>query len=133
MKAYSQDLRGRLIELHKTGKYNKTELKEIFKLAYQTVRNWIKLYEEKGDYSSRQHEQKGRQARFTDKDKILEYIKNNPDSDGIEIRDAVAPLLPMSTFYNTLDRMKITYKKKSHDIREEMSWQESSLPSLLKK
>jgi transposase len=127
MKAYSQDLRDRVIELYKTGKYTKTALRDIFKLSYQTVFNWIKLYKETGDYSSKQHLQQGRQARFTDKNKILGYIANNPDSQGSEIRDSVAPLLPMSTFYDTLSRMGISYKKKSQNIKEEMNWQESSL------
>ena len=47
------------------------------------------------------------------KKNILDYIKNNPDADGIQIRDAVAPKLPMSTFYDTLRRLKITYKKRT--------------------
>jgi len=49
--------------------------------------------------------------------KNLKFIENNPDSDGIAIRDAVAPELPMTTFYDTLKRMNITYKKKSQSIK----------------
>lgn len=113
MKAYSQDLRDRVILLYKTGQYTKTLLSQIFELAYQTVCSWIKRYEETNDYSSRQHLQSGRKARFTDKDKILEFLANNPDSQGIEIRDGVAPELPMSTFYDTLYRLDITYKKRA--------------------
>ena len=69
MKAYSQDLRDRVIALYKTKKYTKTELTKIFKLSYQTVFEWIKRYEELNDYSSKQHIQLGRKARFTDKKK----------------------------------------------------------------
>ena len=107
MKAYSQDLRDRVIELYKTKKYTKTELTKIFKLSYQTVFDWIKRY------SSRQHVQIGRKPRFTDKKKILEFLTDNPDSQGIDIRDSVAPGIPMSTFYDTLHRMEITYKKRA--------------------
>ena len=113
MKAYSQDLRDRVIELYKTKKYTKTELTKIFKLSYQTVFDWIKRYKESNDYSSRQHVQIGRKPRFTDKKKILEFLPDHPDRQGIDIRDSVAPGIPMSTFYDTLHRMEITYKKRA--------------------
>lgn len=112
MKAYSQDLRDRIIELYKTKKYTKTELTKIFKLTYQTVFEWIKRYKESNNYSSKQHIQQGCKARFTDKKRGLEFLVQNPDSQGIDIRDAVAPDIPMSTFYDTLRKMGITYKKK---------------------
>jgi len=113
MKAYSQDLRDRVIELYKTKKYTKTALTKIFKLSYQTVFDWIKRYNESGDYSSKQHIQSGRKPRFTDKKKVLEFLSINPDSQAIEIRNSVAKSIPMSTFYDTLSRMDITYKKRA--------------------
>ena len=38
-------------------------------------------------------------------------MSTNQNSDGKTIRDSVAPGLAMSTFYDALSRMKITYKK----------------------
>ena len=107
MKAYSQDLRDRVIELYKTKKYTKTALTKIFKLSYQTVFDWIKRYNESGVYSSKQHIQSGR------KKKVLEFLSINPDSQAIDIRNSVAKSIPMSTFYDTLSRMDITYKKRA--------------------
>ena len=127
MKAYSQDLRDRVIALYKTKKYTKTELTKIFKLSYQTVFEWIKRYEESNDYSSKQHMQVGRKARFTDKKRVLEFLAQNPDSQGLDIRDALAPEIPMSTFYDTLRSMRITYKKKSLNIKEGAKRQGKSL------
>ena len=57
--------------------------------------------------------QTGRKPRFTEKDKVLEFLSTNPDSEGVDIRDGVMPGLPMSTVYDTLRRMKITYKKRA--------------------
>lgn len=127
MKAYSQDLRDRVIALYKTKKYTKTALTKIFKLSYQTVLEWIKRYEESNDYSSKQHMQVGRKARFTDKKRVLEFLAQNPDSQGLDIRDALAPEIPMSTFYDTLRRMRITYNKKSLNIKEGAKRQGKSL------
>ena len=127
MKAYSQDLRDRVISRYKTGKYTIRELSECYSISRQTISIWIGRYKENGDYSSKQHIQTGRQAKFTDKDKVLEFLTNNPDSNAIDIRNKLAPGLPMSTMYDTLHRMNITYKKKSLNIKIGMKNQERNL------
>ena len=113
MKAYSQDLRDRAIDLHENEDYSKRKISRLLKVGYQTICEWVRRYKRTGDYSSKQHMVKGRKAKFTDKKAILDYIDKNPDADGIEIRNALAPELPMSTFYDTLRRLKITYKKRA--------------------
>ena len=113
MKAYSQDLRDRVILTYKEGKLNKSQIARLFSLCYDTVCDWIKRYLNTGDYSSKQGVNCGRKPLFNDKYAILEFLKQNPDADGIEIRNAVASHLPMSTFYDTMARLKITYKKKN--------------------
>lgn len=113
MKAYSQDLRDRAIDLYENHKYNKYIISELLNLSYSTICKWIKRYKDTGDYSSRQHLVKGRKCQFADKQAILDYLNNHPDADGIEMRDSLVPNLPMSTFYDALKRMNITYKKKN--------------------
>lgn len=117
MKAYSQDLRDRVISAHKDGKTSLEKIVSTFKICIETAKDWINRYETTGDYSSKQANGLGRQRRFTDKEALLNFIKENPDADGIAIRDAIAPELPMSTFYDTLKRMNITFKKKSRGIK----------------
>ena len=111
MKAYSQDLRDRAIDLYENENYSRSKISKLLKIGYQTICEWVRRYKKTGDYSSKQHLVEGRKAQFTNKEVIIDYTNTNPDSDGIEIRDAVAPELPMSTFYDTLRRLKITYKK----------------------
>lgn len=113
MRAYSQDLRDRVIAQYKTNKYNITELVLFFNISRQTISDWISRYKSTGDYSSKQHMGSGVKRKFDNKEKVLAYIKNNPNADGIRIRDNVAPGLAMSTFYDTLKRMGITYKKRA--------------------
>lgn len=122
MRAYSQDLRDKVIDKYKEGKMNMMAISKLFGICYETLRDWVKRYEKDGDYSSKQGVGCGRVTRFTDKDKILEYLKSNPDVNGIELRDAVAPDLPMSTFYDALARMEITYKKKSQNTSSDLRW-----------
>ena len=81
----------------------------MYQMNRQTIGEWIKSYEAMSDYGSRQHLSKGRKIIFNDKKKVLEYLDKNPNSDGITIRDNVT----VSTFYDALSRMKITYKKRA--------------------
>ena len=98
MKAYSQDLRDRAIDLYENENYSRNKISKLLKIGYQTICEWVRRYKKTGDYSSKQHLVEGRKAHFTNKEVIIDYINTNPDADGIEIRDAVAPELPMSTF-----------------------------------
>ena len=118
MRAYSQDLRDRVIDLHKTAKYRIKAISDILGIERHTISRWIRRYTANGDYSSRQHLQSGRKAKFADKEKVIDFLASNPDSRGIDIRDGVAPGLAMSTFYDTLRRMKITYKKRAKIQRQ---------------
>lgn len=117
MKAYSQDLRDRVIKAYSEDNLKPAKIAEVFRICTDTVYDWISRFKKIGNYSSQQGVGCGRQFRFTDKEAVLNFIKNNPDADGIAIRDAVAPTLPMSTFYDTLQRMEITFKKKSQNTK----------------
>ena len=120
MKAYSQDLRDRAINLYNTGAYTRKELSKVLSISYGTICNWIRRFISTGAYDSRQHLNPGPPCRYTDKQRILDYLAENEDADGIEIRDALCPNLPMSTFYDTMSRMKITYKKRA-EIQAEIT------------
>ena len=113
MRAYSQDLRDRVISKYNTGEYQIKQLASMYQMSRQTIGEWVKRYKAMGDYGSRQHLSKGRKIIFNDRKKVLEYLDKNPNSDGITIRDNVAPNVAMSTFYDALSRMKITYKKRA--------------------
>jgi transposase len=129
MRAYSQDLRDRAIDLHKTFKYKIKAISTLLSIERHTISSWIRRYQRDGDYSSKQHLQNGRKAKFTDKEKIVEFLTANPDSQGIDIRDALVPGLAMSTFYDTLRRMRITYKKKSQSTKVGMKRPGNNLQS----
>lgn len=112
MHGYSQDLRDKAMELYQTGNYNKTELAKLLSLGYATIRRWCDRYDETGSCLIIKPVKEGRHIIFTDKQAVLDYLQNNPDADGIELRNQLAPHVSQSCFYNTLRRMGITYKKK---------------------
>lgn len=49
MRAYSQDLRDRVISKDKTGSYKIVELAKLFNIERHTISNWISRYKENGD------------------------------------------------------------------------------------
>ncbi len=112
MKAYSQDLRDRVIRAYKKS-MPISEITKTFNIRRNTVDNWIQRFIDTGDYSSQQGKSGQPPYKFNDKQAIIDFLLENPDTDGIMIRDAVAPTLAMSTFYDTLARLKITYKKRA--------------------
>lgn len=112
MNSYSQELRDRAIKLFLTGNYNKKALAELLSVDYKTLRSWITLYETTGYCKFLQSEKVGRKRLFNDKAAILAYLEQHPDADGKELRNALAPEVVQSCFYNTLNRLGITYKKR---------------------
>lgn len=76
------------------------------------------MKKKQGDYSSKQGVSCGRRPILDDKEAILKFLKDNPDADGIAIRDILAPNLAMTTFYDTLKRLEITYNKKSLNMSD---------------
>ena len=111
MSSYSQDLRERAVKLYITGDYTKKSLSELLSVSYKTLRAWIALYETTGSCKFAQSNKVGRKSLYEDKDAILAYLKLNLDSDGKELRNALAPHVAQSCFYKTLNRLGITYKK----------------------
>ena len=74
MKAYSQDLRGKVVLKYDTGKYKIAELAKLFNICRQTISTWVVRYKETGDYSSKQHIQTGIKPRFTNKRKGVRIL-----------------------------------------------------------
>lgn len=132
MKAYSQDLRNCVIKVHTVDNMTPSKISRLLNIGVNTVYDWIRRFETTGDYSSKQGVGCGPEFKFTDKESILAYLTENPDANGIEIRDAVAPNLPMSTFYDTLARLEITFKKKNRNTKSAGNLSEKSSMKKLK-
>lgn len=126
MKAYSQDLRDCVIKIHTVDNMRASKIAKLLNIGVNTVYDWIHRFKTTGDYSSKQGVGCGPEFRYSDKEAILAYLAKNPDANGIEIRNAVAPNLPMSTFYDTLARLEITFKKKSRNTKNAETLSEKS-------
>lgn len=94
------------------------ELSKFFNIDKHTVVSWIELYKRTEDYSSKQGVGCGRVASFTDKTLIEQYLIDHPDASA-RYKKALAPDIPRSTFYNCLNRLGFSFKKRLQDISKE--------------
>ena len=125
-KAYSQDLRDRVITAYTEGTTRISTLSKIFKVGVNAISIWVNRYKATGDYSSKQGVGCGIKPKFTDKQAVISFLKTYPDANAIQIRDVIAPDLHINTFYDSLRRMGVTYKKKNRNISKEMNTAASS-------
>ncbi len=118
MPSYSQDFRDIVINKHEEG-MTEFELSKFFNIDKRTVVSWIEFYKRTGDYSSKQGVGCGRVASFTDKTLIEQYLIDHPDASALDIKEALAPDIQRSTFYDCLNRLGFSFKKRLQNISKE--------------
>ncbi|MBK2024679.1 IS630 family transposase [Francisella tularensis] len=117
MPSYSQDFRDIVINKYEEG-MTEFELSKFFNIDKRTVVSWIEFYKRTGDYSSKQGVGCGRVASFTDKTLIEQYLIDHPDASALDIKEALAPNIPRSTFYDCLNRLGFSFKKKTPKYKQ---------------
>ncbi len=118
--AYSKDLRNKVIEMYKNDQ-TKASISRILKIRYETISAWIKRYNTVGNCDLKRDSKLGRRRNFDDKEAVLACIEKTPDISGKEIKEKLAPMISKACFYNSLQRMGLTYKKKSLDTNKDVS------------
>ncbi|ABO46020.1 IS630 family transposase [Francisella tularensis] len=117
MPSYSQYFRDIVINKYEEG-MTEFELSKFFNIDKRTVVSWIEFYKRTGDYSSKQGVGCGRVASFTDKTLIEQYLIDHPDASALDIKEALAPDIPRSTFYDCLNRLGFSFKKKTPKYKQ---------------
>lgn len=110
--AYAQDLRNKVIDLYKTGNYSRIAISNLLSMCYATICSWITQYDETGSCNIPRPIRKGRKRKFDDKELVLTYLNKYPDSSGKEMHAALATNISIRAFYDVLNHMGITYKKR---------------------
>ena len=121
--SYSVDLRGRALQAVRNG-YTKAEVREMFGLGVNTLRDWEILEAETGSLENRPL---SRTAYKIDREKLLEWYRENPYSTNKET--AVAFNCSVSGIRSAKKVLGITRKKIQFSTPSEMSRDvKSSLP-----
>ena len=109
MKAYSMDLRKRVIAACDAGQQTK-EVAETFKVSPAWVRRLKQHRRERGDIVPRQGG--GSRGRKIDRARLAALVQEKPDATLVELRDRLGIQVTPWAICKVLQELKLTYKKK---------------------
>ena len=124
---YSNDLRGKVIDLIKNGRQQK-EVASLLKIDKSTVYRWNKRYNDTGTVNYISNYETGRKSKISplEYDKLQEFITAN---NRLSIHDMACKLgnISRSALQRTIYKMGYTFKKSHGYIRSEMKKKGRSL------
>ncbi|CWG20858.1 IS630-Spn1, transposase Orf1 [Streptococcus pneumoniae] len=110
--AYSIDFRKKVLSYcERTGSI--TEASHVFQISRNTIYGWLKLKEKTGELN---HQVKGTKPRKVDRDRLKNYLTDNPDAYLTEIASEFGCLQLPSTMRS---KLWATLEKKNHTYYEQ--------------
>ncbi len=117
MKAYSIDLRKRVLAAYDSGKYSLYQIAEQFQVTTRWIQKLRQQRKQEGSIAPRPSN-KGRKPVFQgdNLEKLEQFIDANPDATLEEIKRYFVGVVECSivTIHNTLKRLELRYKKKRY-------------------
>ena len=114
MKAYSVDLRKRVLAAYDSGKYSLNQIAEQFQVTTRWIQKLRQQRKQEGSIAPRPPN-KGRKPVFQgdNLEKLEQFIDTNPDATLKEIKRYFVGVVECSTvtIHNTLKRLELRYKK----------------------
>jgi len=116
MKAYSMDLRIRVIEAYKQGKGSMQELAKVFSIHWRTAQNWINRFEKEKTVGPKIYK-RGPEPKIKDEQlpRIQELIVSNNAMSQDELKEQIKKELDievsLSTVGRAMGRLEMTKKK----------------------
>jgi transposase len=130
MKAYSVDLRQKIIDVYTKNHLSQRQLAQQFNVALSFIQKLVKQYRETGNIAPKKRTQQTPTKLTEEQLNILEeLVKNNNDATLEELRHSLAErtgvLISRSTTDRMLHRLQWTLKKK-HSTRQKREPKESN-------
>jgi transposase len=114
MKAYSIDLRKRVLSAYDSDKYSLNQIAKQFQVTTRWIQKLRQQRQQEGSIAPKPQNQ-GRKPAFRDKhlQQLDDFVKRYPDATLEEIRESFADRVNCSivTIHNTLKRLGWRYKK----------------------
>ena len=121
MKAYSNDLRKRIIAARNNGdKVN--DIAERFSVSVRFIYSLLRLFRMTGSYEAKKNSGGApRKISSEDEEKIRQFIEEKPDLTLEEIKEQGNLEVSVSTIHRAIKRMKITLKKNALSSRTKLT------------
>jgi len=117
MKAYSIDLRKRVLAAYDSGKYSLNQIAKQFQVTTRWIQKLRQQRKQEGSIAPRPPN-KGRKPAFQSNnlEKLKQFINTHPDATLEETKRYFSGVVECSivTIHNTLKRLKLRYKKKRY-------------------
>lgn len=119
-KAYSYDLRQKIINAIQLDGMKKSEAAQIFQLSRNTIDLWLKRQSETGDYKAKPSRPPGHGHKITDWEKFREFAKQHGDQTQAEMAALWQGDISARTISRALDKIGLSRKKRLMAIENEM-------------
>lgn len=124
-KAYSVDLREKVISAVTEGTLKLCEIAQIFKINVKTIYKWRIQFKETGSVIPKKRNKDTYKCKIKDVDEFKDFVKNHKNSTLKEMAIKLGNVSP-KTVGNTLKRINFTFKKKHFIIKNEMKKKEKN-------
>src|SRR5262245_31312952 len=113
MKAYSQDLRERVVQACDAQRGNRQEIADLFGVSTSWIRRLLQRRRTTGSYAAKRHA--GGAVKMTPerRERLVVLVSEQPDATLAELHERLAAPVHLSTIARTLLRLALTVKKKS--------------------
>lgn len=119
-KAYSYDLRKKVIEAIEVNGMKKSEASVVFNISRNTIDQWLKRKAETGDYQALPHQPPGNNHKIINWEKFREFVQENGDKTQEEMAELWPEEISARTISRGLKKIGFTRKKKHTGIKKEM-------------
>jgi transposase len=119
-KAYSYDLRQKVIQAIELDGLKKSEASELFNISRNTINLWFQLKEETGDLKEKPRQGGIKTGKITDWENFREFVSQNGDKTQAEMAQLWEGEISARTISRALQKIGFTRKKKLMATKKEM-------------
>jgi len=119
-KAYSYDLRQKVIQAIELDGLKKSEASELFNISRNTINLWFQLKEETGDLKEKPRQGGIKTGKITDWDNFRLFVSQNGDKTQAEMAQLWEGEISARTISRALQKIGFTRKKKLMATKKEM-------------
>ena len=119
-KAYSYDLRQKVIQAIELDGWRKSAAAEVFQISRNTIDLWLKRREETGDYQPGSNRPHCIQAKIVDWKQFREFAAKYGEKTQAEMAWLWHEPISARTISRGLQKIGFTRKKRATDIKKEM-------------
>lgn len=123
-KAYSYDLRQKVIKAIEFDGWKKSEVAEIFQISRNTIDLWLKRRQETGDYRPLSNRPHHTHAKITDWQAFEEFAEKQGDKTQTQMAKLWGEPISPRTISRGLKKIGFTRKKRITDMKKGMNTEE---------